>query len=299
MDDKGITIQIHEEGTLVPFFFPQSYIRIPPGFESRNEITTFAEKRLPHPYSSCHDETSVKDAVGESFINDPSLCVQFCLQRRIVEHCGCHASLFPVPSDVDLKETKKCFVEGNKTHVEYAELKCVRGIIEGAQKSTDYCHKECPESCFSVTYSQTHSRNNWPSYDSKLKAYDDLIRPKLHNFGNIFSEYEDILNISLTNATEAKFRLSKIMIIEENIAKIIVSQRESNVQYIRDEPLIPLETFLSQIGGICGLWIGLSVVGCMEFVELIFDILTILFKRRKNIVFNCANHENQNPTSQL
>jgi len=51
---------------------------------------------------------------------------------------------------------------------------------------------------------------------------------------------------------------------------------------IEEEPKMPLDILISNTGGNFGLFLGISILSLVEFVEILFQVLYITLKKYKN-----------------
>lgn len=80
-------------------------------------------------------------------------------------------------------------------------------------------------------------------------------------------------------------------LFKQSVASVLVYYDELKVTQISESPSISLVNLVANIGGTCGLFIGMSVLTIVEFFELIFGLAVIFgfnyWPREKNLpVYN-------------
>ncbi|ESN96408.1 hypothetical protein HELRODRAFT_163469 [Helobdella robusta] len=76
----------------------------------------------------------------------------------------------------------------------------------------------------------------------------------------LFEKFQDMVNYSVADT------------YQENLAKVELYYEEFNHERIEEKPSYELPQFLSDCGGILGLWLGMSVLTICEFLEFGMDL---------------------------
>ncbi|CAH2277308.1 amiloride-sensitive sodium channel subunit gamma-like [Pelobates cultripes] len=72
---------------------------------------------------------------------------------------------------------------------------------------------------------------------------------------------------------------SFILFPRDNVVKVVVYYQQLNYELIEEVPSMQLVDLFSSIGGLVGLWIGVSVCTVAEFFELILNLLTFFIRQ--------------------
>uniref|UniRef100_W5MYE1 Uncharacterized protein n=1 Tax=Lepisosteus oculatus TaxID=7918 RepID=W5MYE1_LEPOC len=72
--------------------------------------------------------------------------------------------------------------------------------------------------------------------------------------------------------------------VRDNLVKVIINYQQLNYELIEEIPSFQVIDLVSSIGGLVGLWIGVSICTVAEFVELFLKVIIFIIKRviRKN-----------------
>ncbi|XP_066300720.1 uncharacterized protein [Branchiostoma lanceolatum] len=197
--------------------------------------------RQPHPYGNCSLSTENSLLYGGLYTYET--CKRSCLQKALIEECGCSDELLAINSTIcsTLNETQEC---------------CRQRV----RKEHDSNKLVCP--CFQPCYEESHdvwvSSSSWPS-----DAYSAYVLEKIHT------------------RSRSKNLPTNIDSIRKNLVRLHLYYQDLNYQEIMDIPSFTIEALLSSIGGLLGLYIGLSLITLCEFCNLIVGMVKVLFKGRK------------------
>ncbi len=139
--------------------------------------------------------------------------------------------------------------------------------------------KECFKVDYSTEISQSQFLTDW---------YVDFMQ-------NSLAEYLDILNDSSLNPQIVKLanffpQNTTTSEIRKNIISFNVYYSDLSYTYMSDTPQDDWFTFIANVGGLMGAFIGVSIMSFAEVIELIFRIMYLLinnilkFKRSRNKV---------------
>ena len=105
----------------------------------------------------------------------------------------------------------------------------------------------------------TTSSTNFPSYD----YYKELI-----NNPKIISKYPSGYNITLED-------------LKQSLISFEIYYNEMTYTLMLELPKIKIVDLVANLGGILGLFIGISVLSFVEILEIILEIFIILFEKNK------------------
>ena len=173
---EGIRIHVHEPGTeSTPL---QSGFDVPPGMSTSVSLSLGYRKRLPAPYTDCHEGDD------DRYDSDYTItsCRNECLQYHILGICGCLTAEVPTPSQCRKTALDYCLKwnpeDVNKT---FSRMICEKKEIANFNKLTN-CGN-CTLPCGEIVYSMAMSQSKWPS----LYEYESLLHQILRiNNDSIF-----------------------------------------------------------------------------------------------------------------
>jgi hypothetical protein len=119
------------------------------------------------------------------------------------------------------------------------------------------CGRWCPLECDMVTY-QTHKHSNYFSINPVSKRDHE----KLKEF------FEVKLNLRNVSASNMEKRFLDLYVFNERTEETVISENAK----------MTLTELISSIGGIGGLFLGISLLSFVEILELIFEVLFIVLK---------------------
>ncbi|MBN3281258.1 ASI1A protein, partial [Polyodon spathula] len=68
--------------------------------------------------------------------------------------------------------------------------------------------------------------------------------------------------------------------IRDNLVKVVINYQQLNYELIEEAPAIRAIDLVSSIGGLVGLWIGVSICTVAEFLELLLNVIIFTVKKR-------------------
>ncbi|KAM8972026.1 epithelial sodium channel subunit gamma-like [Pelodytes ibericus] len=238
----GLRVVLHGQGKMP---FPEDEgVNVPPGQESDIGVVKVHVKRLTEPYNSrCSTGKNIKNFYADVYRTDYSreACKKSCAQAKMIKNCGCRMWEFPAPpgSNIPLCNISEPFVNNC---VEMYEYKLSHDQLK--------CH--CPLQCEEEIFELTLSSSQWPS-----SMYLESFSRRLHS----------------------RKRYKHTESIRDNVVKVVVYYQQLNYELIEEVPSMQLVDLFSSIGGLVGLWIGVSVCTVAEFFELILNLLTFVVRQ--------------------
>ena len=232
--EAGVRVAIHNPEN-VPF--PESHgFNAGPGTNTNFNIRINQNIRSPDPYGNCTEQNQIENNVYDgrySFLG----CNKACIQSTLKEECGCIDDINTLFTDVPicdiLDRTQVRCREKINTMFENDELAC-------------NCVQRCQETSYSVQYSTT----KWPS--DKYEGY-------------LFSalSHVPIIQDVLVEGIEQTLK---------NVVKLQFTFEELNVQTIEESPKYTNIDLFSSVGGLLGLYVGISIVTVFEFLDFVIKL---------------------------
>ena len=214
----------------------------------------------PYPYNSCQDVTTNKfNKVLYNVIENTSYgynqkdCFDLCLQQIIIKECGCYDVQY-LPLD---NVTTPCLSDD--------QLNCAKNSYCAfiVQDENQLCKEYCPLECDSAYLDFSISIDGFPS-----------------------AEYYQVLlgrNITVQNYDGNVANVSRERIESDTLA---VSIYFDDFMYTATlvTPKYSYVDFLSNFGGIMGVYIGVSYLSFFEFFDFMINSLMIIFCTEKKKV---------------
>ena len=203
---------------------------------------------LPDPYSNCQyaenmNTDLVKNIRNANISYDRYNCVAFCQQILAFNASGYYYMNYPNPFGLRLCET-------------YDE--CMS--IEDAVIDDSVCSLMCPPECEQYTYEYDVSLSDFPSFNYAYK----LINDRHDHFKRLFQTENITYDMFKKSVSSFHFYFDELVIKE-----------------ITASPSVVFVDLISNIGGIFGLFVGLSVLSFVEIIELAFNITNIIIKLKR------------------
>ncbi|CAF0880179.1 unnamed protein product [Brachionus calyciflorus] len=247
----GAYIMIHNQTTSP---LSTDAFAVSPGLDTNIAISKQFKSSLPKPYSNCDGDTSDPNVFNSKLFNlitsrnisyNQKLCMDVCFQDFIIQECKCYHADFPFFSDEFIKP---CYSD--------EDYECMNSKIENDSKDTsilnDICEPQCPLECNSMSYKIFYS-------------FNDFIKEKNNEDINNF------YNFTGTNRRQMKNELMSLFFYYETLSYEEIKEKES----------IDLVGLLSNIGGIAGLFLGISFLSLVEIIEIAFQIVYFYTKSTK------------------
>ncbi len=217
---------------------------------------TFDEK-LAQPYNQCYKNVSLF-SLNKTLINfiesknrlyTQTECIRLCQNLYFKENSDCDC----IFDDIDKELWPTCYLGEEKSSV----YKCTQKFIANFQENIKFevCPNYCPLECDSFTY------------DISLK-----VQPVLGS-GN-FSSY---------NETESLNEFSEFISFEnfsKNFYSVSVFYDDLKYTLISQQPKTEIFGLLSNMGGILGLFLGLSAVSFLELFEIVMEVCLYLLENK-------------------
>ena len=246
----GVVVLVHSQD-VIPFPEDDGVFLIPGEF-SLIGLKMLKITRQPAPYSDCVEQAGASDGSGYDESHRSAgyhgysvrTCQKMCVQNQIIANCDCASPYYSKPRDMPANVTL-CQTWINDTHtcVSNAQDSLVSGICE--------CHNPCEENTHDMLLSQAA----WPITANQMVMISEL---KQH-FPQVF-----------TGSTD-----SDATILSRNFLKLSLYFEQLNYQLISETPTYTKPKFFADLGSCLGLWMGISAVTIVEFLEFSLHVITM------------------------
>ena len=121
------------------------------------------------------------------------------------------------------------------------------------------CNKYCPLECYSISYELTSSFSSYPTrnYAKKSLLNNTIITSKFQN---------ETLTYDL---------------LKESVLSLNIYYDKLTYTGIKKDTKTELIDLISNIGGLLGLFLGISFLSFVEIIEIIIETLVIMFSKHK------------------
>ncbi|XP_070562378.1 uncharacterized protein [Ptychodera flava] len=216
------------------------------------------KKRQEHRMDKPHGNCTNQTHVDSgAFFYSISACQRDCLYRETFKKCGCvPVSYLSKPYCDVLNKTQDACVQLINFFYQNAKLQC-----------------DCRQRCSITEYTKMMSLTSWPSssYSPRLISSLLAVNPKIR---------------SIMTSDDA---------ISKNLARVKIYYESLNLERISEVKDYPDSQLMADVGGALGLWIGLSIITVVEFLEFLLDVISkgTTKKERKT---GYSNPQNQTST---
>ncbi|KAE9555793.1 hypothetical protein FO519_001007 [Halicephalobus sp. NKZ332] len=251
----GAAIQVLDQSEH-PFVYTDGFFT-PVGVASAIGVSFVSQKKLAHPYSSCSDVGGDQTVYYDTPMYQLEACIRSCLQDKIVATCDCYDATFPYTGN---ETNVNCYQASDPN----SKVDCILNITSTDGKTGFNVNEECscPQSCSESTYNPTLSTAFWPATqytpqecvtpNNDYLYWDPNDRPSCKNW------YGD------------------------NTVYLEIYYERMNYQVLTESPAYAFINLVSDTGGQVGLWLGMSVISCIEFLTLIVLLICYCLTRPKD-----------------
>ena len=244
-------------------------ILLSPGYTTKISIERINIIKKPQPYSNCvenlesidsYNSLTYKKLINQNqnqtykYIN----CYLFCIQKHLGDICNCQLDYLNL---IYYNEMRLCYL--NETTREQDGECFQKSLKMMLNDSITYLKKcDCPFECEYNFFKNTNSFAEFPT-----RKY----LPFLMNSSLIKSLYNYNLNDSL-NTFE---------MLKKSVARLQINYQEMMQTFITEYPKMQAADLVSSVGGILGLFLGLSFLSFIEIIDFLVQFINILVKSVK------------------
>ncbi|CAF1010201.1 unnamed protein product [Brachionus calyciflorus] len=227
-------------------------ITLAPKTETNIGLSRMFYSSQPKPYSQCETSTNDPNSFSSELYKlvlentqfyTQTLCIYQCFQREVIKNCNCSVTTFP-----DFYKEKSC--SGIDQSI------CLQQVFDMA-KNTDFfsdtCYQECPLECDGMTFQKTVSTTQYSNFQ-----FEEYL--KMSRFTRYFNRTE-------VNGND----FTAFSVYYENLGYI----------NIEESPSMEWVDLLSNLGGIAGLFLGVSFLSFVEIIECAMQIILIFINQNK------------------
>ncbi|XP_075248749.1 epithelial sodium channel subunit alpha-like [Convolutriloba macropyga] len=303
---RGIRISAHDANQL-PSFAEDRGLFTPLGVDAHVRFNQRALERYDNRREHCSNVWPLESPQLIGLAYSDKVCRKLCLEDSLYNHCACalstlYRNIYP--------DRDRCMLAENGSHHLCWQQFSAKKVD---QKYQQECDRLCHLPCRDVQYILALSSAKYPHENSLIPELLNLMRssnPIIKNDSHMFlSDLVQLFNMSnyprcerilmknpnvslytqimcfvhvnpenwLEELKTDELLYDLIYKIRSMYATIQVTEAENDHEIQTENPEIQLEKLLAEIGGVMGLWVGISVITLMEFVEII--VFSIYFLR--------------------
>ena len=237
---------------------PSPYLASP-GIASEIRVARWHHKEQTYPYGHCIVQSD--NSLGSNTISDytyyyqtlqtnynyrQSVCLDFCFQALTNSQCGCSNYWI----NVNNTGYDWCLTSTQRT---CADNLFANTYMSGTYISTN-CAPKCPSICEFSEFHKTVSHYAYPP-------------------SSVYVEKRLQHNASMVSRFSGQTDFTTDLI--SHMAQITVFYEKTGFYDIEEDPKFTLFSLLGELGGCMHLFLGMSVVSCIELIELVFRGLII------------------------
>ncbi|KAL3320368.1 hypothetical protein Ciccas_000958 [Cichlidogyrus casuarinus] len=302
---KGVRVVIHPKGTRPNFKMDGFYAEA--GHNTIVQLGYTELHMLNKPSRNCSEENEpivfvngfgskqhagVKHSLYKSFNYTLEDCLVREYQEYLLKNCSCVSESFPLPVALENESDNFCHQIDERILISFDKEKAESQRFKNFSESTTTkrgCHDDainfihqrtakdkllrCPFPCESKQYTMRITRANWPA-----------------NAKQVLSRMKMALNATRTLAAKLEYDTTVLNDIAENVQdfdtsmflKLSIYAQSSMGDVVEEAWVYPARNLFSDLGGILGLWLGVSTITIFEFFELFISLLLQIFQSKSN-----------------
>ena len=261
ISNSGLHVYIHNH-SFTPLF--TEGINAAPGMETYIRVRRVFDEKLPSPFNDCINDQNSQDAVkselyrvsfDKNSLYKQTNCYQACKKKFVMEKCNCSATF------IDAK-----LYPNSAECITMAQINCIFQNLPPFVKDnlTNYCSKLCPKECNSIDYPLSTSFTDFPSHD----FYEKLLN-------------SSVIKKHFPNGTDYATLKNSVLAVNVYYEELVYTK-------FTQLPKMTILDLISNIGGILGLFIGMSFLSFAEIISIMIKIAIFSFesKKFKNLIFS-------------
>jgi len=222
-------------------------VDVAPGFQTNLAVERIFYRKETIPYEDCFNDidsyykfntTLVDEILKSSSVYQQSACLELYKRKMLQYKCNCEV----IPTN-----TFVCINSSSETN-----MNCVENTNNYFYISNyTECLPLCPTECNTQEFKISTSFLTYPHLSNVKSLSENPI---------IKSKYENISNVTVNQ-------------LRESIVSVAIYYEDLSYTVISKEPKISLLDLISSIGGIMGIFLGISFLSLLEIVEFIILVI--------------------------
>ena len=310
---SGLSVYFHPKGSYPPITMPDRIRQIQPGNIATFYISSRKTERLGPPHGKCLDAYPFQPHPEGPYIQ--SSCYEMCMYNKILAICGCKFEYYSHlladgnqtedQSNNDDDHTPFCYYPTIDQLTKYQarwELKTAYNQLVDRRYCTlstttnntfkTICDNTCPLACTEYTYDIEMEVNKITRKHADVWYKSEagkIARRVIANSDNtdrlkLLKDYFNIFIAGTQKIDDVRSRVELNVDLDTFASEIIdlrfeLKSKDLSLLVTSEVPDYTFYQLLSDIGGQLGLWIGMSIITALEILNLLFNLLRLLFKR--------------------
>ncbi|KAL3316525.1 sodium channel, non-voltage-gated 1, gamma [Cichlidogyrus casuarinus] len=291
---SGLALNVHVFNSVPDM---NDAIKLHPGTLTEINIKTFENTRMEPPYGRCSPETpKTLHLRGQDFAYTEYACKVMKIQESLNTNCHCNGLEFgelneTLPYCLDFKEfvPKDGCVYNSTGKTNSNSTQCEEVLLRGLerikcknkelQKFAGDVIEGCKEPCSYYSYESDRSTSIWPTHSYKLQMLESL--KKDYNWPEIQKYREARKLLGPDRDIEAIELIEKDGQLEKNLLGVLLNKANLDLHKVEEKEVLSMTSFMSQIGGLLSIWVGLTMISIVELIEFLLNCSGILEKPEK------------------
>ena len=294
---NGISLALSVPGVIED---PFNRIHLGAGTTNIINMITTVRTKLDKPYirEGCSNKKYLDNSKDNRYTR--FTCGASCTQETLLRECDCVSRLSFIPPYLQkfrvCGNTSLTFRQSPFDQTTELEnlLKAMNEIMCERKVRTEElfreCESRCQEPCNSTYYYTTiKTVGDWPYFTYHATFFTKYIKPYMQynqNLSNYFEEYDIMISKYSNGSIDLKelnnfFKLSSG--IRSNFLHLNMIFESDKVSNFVDYPEYPWESMISLVGGSFSLWLGITVMTAVEFLEFFFTLVSAF----KDYIISC------------
>lgn len=216
---------------------------IGPGIAASFALKLTQYNNLPEPYTNCQETSSINTEIARKMRNanmtyDRFSCYSFCFNLYAFYESGCYSFNYPNIFQFPLCKTRKQENSNEESSFEHE------------------CEKMCPSECEERVYDYQASFSDFPTLNYAYK----LINDRREHFTRLYQTDNITYDMLKKSVTSLFFYYDSLL-----------------VNKIDEAPSLVLLDLIGNIGGLFGVFTGLSVLSTVEIIDIAINVFVIIF----------------------
>ena len=261
--EYGVRVSI-DDNMVIPYPHMDGF-NAPAGMLTEVGVKRQSVHRLKHPFESdCKDDYEAsyktKKFIPPEVPYSYRTCRFACIDMAMAEQCGCIAesnyAYHVKERPAELPATCDIFNSTQRT--------CTRKLLQSLngrhEASFGFAQVvcDCKWPCNDYIYKRSISKSPWPSLQyAKLRAYNFLMKDKASQ-------------IMAKGVVDAYYHQTDVY-VEKDLARLHVYYEELSVEVVEEHVAYPFIKMIADMGGIIGLYLGISIGTLFEVVGFFFN----------------------------
>lgn len=264
--ESGMQLFIHNMSTA-----PSSVdsVALKPGSITYVAVKKIFTQKQPDPYNDCVDDLTVdkydnifyRKTFDSGYKYEQRNCLDLCAQSYMIDKCKCADAAYPTLNNVSYCKS-------------VLDIICLYLRLVDFYKSSEFsqCYTYCPLECATLKFETKVSSTSFP--------HESLGSLMTNNKWN--QDRFRYLNLTMSQAN-----------MEKALVGVYVYFDDNKYTLISQSPAQSLEDLMSNVGGILGLYIGVSFLSFVELFELFFQFIFLVIRHNSSQIAT-ANQSNAN-----